>query len=84
MDLFTRHGVLFVDHGSEIDHSQQMDAALAIYLSDMSETDKLAAIRLEFTPLAVMLDAITGSTLIRSWENDEIALEATFVALGWI
>lgn len=61
-----------------------MATALAIYLSNMSESDKLAAIRAEFLPLATMLDSITGSTIIQDWNSEDLEIEAAFASVGWL
>ncbi len=61
-----------------------METALRIYLSDMPESEKLAAIRAEWSAYAVYVDHMTGSKVVESWESDDLALEATFLALNWI
>ncbi len=48
-----------------------METALSIYLSDMPESEKIQAIRAEFVPMAILLDSITGSSIIQEWENEE-------------
>lgn len=63
-----------------------MNEAIRIYLSDMSESAKLEAIRAEFLPLATMLDAITGSDIVYDWTvtSDDLAIESAFFKAGWI
>lgn len=61
-----------------------MTEALRIYLSDMPESTKLALIREQFVPLAVMLDSMTGSSIIQTWGSEDTELEAAFIAANWI
>lgn len=63
-----------------------MTETLAIYLSDMSESDKLVAIRRMFLPLATMLESLPCSTgsLVKEWNSEEIEIEAAFVNANWI
>lgn len=63
-----------------------MNEALRIYLSDMTQEDKIAAIRLQFLPLATMLDSMTGSDIVSEWTvaSDDLAIESAFFKAGWI
>jgi len=62
-----------------------MEMALAIYLStEMSESAKIEAIRAQFLPVATMLDAMTGSSIVQDWNSDDLSIEAAFVNANWI
>lgn len=61
-----------------------METALAIYLSDMPEAEKIALIRAEFIPMAVMLDSMTGSNIVQDWASDDLTIDAAFVNAGWL
>ncbi len=61
-----------------------METALRIYLSNMSESDKLAAIRAEFIPMAVMLDSFTGSSIVQDWNSEDLEIEGAFASAGWL
>ncbi len=75
---------IVLDRDPWIGHSKQMENALRIYLSDMSESAKLAAIRAEFIPLATMLDSMTGSDIVGAWGSEDLEIDVAFVAVGWI
>ena len=60
-----------------------MDQALAAYLSDMSETDKLAAVRACWASYAVVVDSMTGSSIVQSWDEDS-QVECAFINANWI
>lgn len=50
----------------------------------MTQDDKIAAIRLQFVPVATMLDSMTGSSIIQEWDSADIDLAAAFFSAGWI
>lgn len=47
-----------------------MYTALAAYLSDMPESEKLAIVRAQWLPCATMLDSITGSEIVQTWNEE--------------
>lgn len=61
-----------------------MNAALLAYLSDAPESDRIAAVQGEFLPLAQMLDSMTGSAIVQSWDNEDLIIEAAMVDAGWL
>jgi len=61
-----------------------MNEAIRLYLSDMSESAKLAAIRSELTPWAVLVDSMTGSEIVKSWDSEDSEIDAAFINANWI
>jgi hypothetical protein len=61
-----------------------MNEALAAYLSNAPEADRIAAVRAAFLPLAQMLDSMTGSDIVGAWDDESLAIEAAFVNAGWL